>query len=794
MKYDKHILLISSLIMLCLISMNANAQKFTLQNTNVQGFTINSRNTNSINIKHNISDFEIKDNEIIFEGIQLQSEAGTPNLPNNSCFILIPNNSRPTVEIISSKEKIIENVEIRPAEKITADNDKNIISNNYAEVYNEDAFYPHKICQISDNYNIRAFNFILLNVAPFQYNPVRKSLKITYDIELKISYNDNANYLYDNRLRSKEWDNLLKDIVLNPETISDFNYDYYLKEIIENDKEGCEYLIITPDNQDIKKWADSLAIFRNEQGILTKVININEIEENKPLVIKDYFHNIYQNWDLVPSSILLFGDYSMDNTKGISSFFLNDHPETNLKYLTDNKLVDFNNDNLPEINIARLPVANEEEAELMTRKIFRYEREPSDNQDYYSKPITAMGFQESRWFQLCSEVIAGFFAQKGRTPERINAIYEGIPDSVWSTAANTEKIIDYFGPEGLDYIPSDLKHLHDWNSDSYKLTEAINNGSFMVQHRDHGRYQNWGEPFLSNVEINTLENEDLCFIMSANCQTGHFNYGWGSGNDCFAERFLRVKNGAIAVVAASETSYSFVNDTYVWGYYDYLWNEFMPSFGDNNTIFKYPSFANVYGKYFLKQSSWPYLNDYKDITYKLFHYFGDAYLQLNTQMPEHIEISHPNSINSACSHIMIKKDNDTRLALSVDGKIIATSLGSDSMISFKPQIAGKKIKVVATKQDHYRYEGYIDVVSYLNNDELKVYPNPTRSKIFIESRNIKSVVMYNTLGQILYQYDNNSILPSEKIIIDCEDIKERLLHLHIIYDDGRVKTIKTMKL
>ena len=121
MKYDKHILLISSLIMLCLISMNANAQKFTLQNTNVQGFTINSRNTNSINIKHNISDFEIKDNEIIFEGIQLQSEAGTPNLPNNSCFILIPNNSRPTVEIISSKEKIIENVEIRPAEKITAD-------------------------------------------------------------------------------------------------------------------------------------------------------------------------------------------------------------------------------------------------------------------------------------------------------------------------------------------------------------------------------------------------------------------------------------------------------------------------------------------------------------------------------------------------------------------------------------------------------------------------------------------------------------------------------------------------
>ena len=73
--------------------------------------------------------------------------------------------------------------------------------------------------------------------------------------------------------------------------------------------------------------------------------------------------------------------------------------------------------------------------------------------------------------------------------------------------------------------------------------------------------------------------------MSTNCRTGNFRYGEGN-NDCFAERLLRIENGAVAVIAASETSFSFVNDTYVWGFYDYLWNDFMPNYGSNNTTFK----------------------------------------------------------------------------------------------------------------------------------------------------------------------------------------------------------------
>ena len=568
-----------------------------------------------------------------------------------------------------------------------------------------------------------------------------------------------------------------------PLSVDDKNYDTQLRNILDNNLDGCLYLIVTPDNSDIAQWADTLARFRNEQGIYTKVVNINDVCENKPIPLRDYFKYIYENWDMAPSAILLFGDYSTDATQGLRSFFLSNHHENNIDYLTDNKFVDFNNDNLPELVIARMPAANAQQAELMVKKTIRYETHPSTNPDYYNRPVTAMGFEESKWFQLCSEIIAGYFEKKGKEPNRLNSINKGQPDSVWSTGENTDLVLDYFGENGLNYIPDNLKHLTDWNANQYDLSRAINEGTFIVQHRDHGTFQNWSNPYFSNNEINKLENEDLTFIMSANCQTGDFNYGEGN-KDCFAERFLRTENGCVAIVAASQISYSFVNDTYVWGFYDYLWNDFMPMSGDNTTTFKYPAFANTYAKYYLKQSSWPYITTYKDITYNLFHYFGDAFLQLNTEMPREISINYPREIATDCNSFIIEKEKDTRVAFSIDGKIIATSFDDNNIIDIDPLLKENKIKVVATKQDCFRHEGFIEVKSKLTDNDLNIYPNPTKDILFVEGKDIKLIEIYNTLGQKLIIINNSEM--RERIDIDCNMLKKGLFHLQIIKEDERV--------
>ena len=172
------------------------------------------------------------------------------------------------------------------------------------------------------------------------------------------------------------------------------------------------------------------------------------------------------------------------------------------------------------------------------------------------------------------------------------------------------------------------------------------------------------------------------------------------------------------------------------------------------------------------------------MTYNLFHYFGDAYLQLNTEMPQEIDISYPKEILTDCSSFSISKDNKTRVAFSVDGEIIATSFGEDTLINIEPFYKEGRIKVVATKQDHYRHEGYIHVKSYLNHTDLNIYPNPAKDIVYIEGKDIKEVMVYNTLGQVLMIINNNAV--TEKMELNCSTLKKGLFHLHIIYEDKRV--------
>ena len=71
--------------------------------------------------------------------------------------------------------------------------------------------------------------------------------------------------------------------------------------------------------------------------------------------------------------------------------------------------------------------------------------------------------------------------------------------------------------------------------------------------------------------------------------------------------------------------------------------------------------------------------------------------------------------------------------------------------------------------------------SILTNDDLNIYPNPTKDILFVESKGINKIEVYNSLGQMLMEFNNNA--SDEKISIDCSTLKNGLFHLHIIYED-----------
>lgn len=560
-------------------------------------------------------------------------------------------------------------------------------------------------------------------------------------------------------------------------------------------RNGCDYLIITPDNDDIKQWADTLRSFRETQGIITKVLTISNISANNPDALKAFLHTAYDEWSPCPAAVLLLGDYNSAPAQGITSFALTNHPEgQNYEpYLADNSLVDFNNDGLPDMVIARMPATNSDEAQLMVQKTLEYERHPYADEEYYAHPVTAMGYHRTRWFQLCTEIIAGYLENNGKQVTHLNAIHQGTPDSIWSTGQRTEQVLSYFGPDGRGYIPATMSHLTDWSAGADDITSAINDGTYLLIHRDHGTFQTWGEPYFSNDLINELHNDKLTFVMSANCQTGDFSYGHGH-SDCLAERFLRIPHGAVGIIAASQLSFSYVNDTYVWGFFDYLYPDFMPDYGEQHYEFQYPAFANAYGKYFLKQSSWPSNSNYKNVTCQLFHYFGDAYLQLFSEVPQTLTVTHTGSIHTNDTQVAIQADEEAIIALSVDNQLIARrkSNGNEMMVYFNiPQNEGAVIKVVVTKQNHYRHESTILVTDNIGVDESYaarsycIYPNPVDDIMHVEGTDIRNIKIINTLGQVINTYDN--LDNSTTVSIDCRNLKQGLYYVIISGQNTVVK-------
>ena len=102
--------------------------------------------------------------------------------------------------------------------------------------------------------------------------------------------------------------------------------------------------------------------------------------------------------------------------------------------------------------------------------------------------------------------------------------------------------------------------------------------------------------FLYISDFSGLNNDDLAFFFSINCLTGKFNYS----SECFTEALTRYPHRALGAIGASEVYYSFVNDLYVLGMWDYMSPDFRPIYGIAGPDLIYPGFANTYGKYYLE--------------------------------------------------------------------------------------------------------------------------------------------------------------------------------------------------
>ena len=702
------------LVMFCsLIFAEQSTQQIQYENSwGKQGFTLTDQSAAGVNLIYSINNFAIEELElnnelmskISLSGQIIPNDEGRPDLPAESRFIAIPEGAEVRMEIVSSRLESYQNMEIMPAPRLPLDTERGPLEyHKNEEIYTRNAFYPENPLIVSEMTEIRGVDAVILGITPFQYNPVTKELLVYKDLEIQVSFVGGNGQFGENRLRSIWWEPILKGSLINYESLPEFS----LNKTSNSRTEDYEYIIISPDDPDFLAWADSIAVYRKLQGIRTGVVTTTEIGGNTPTAIETYINNAYNNWDIPPVAVLLLGDYGTTGSTIVS-------PIWNNYCVSDHIYADVTGNSVADVVLARITAQNEADLQVMITKFLDYERNPITDADFYDHPITALGWQTERWFQVCAETIGGYWyheLEKNRV--RINAVYEGNPDvDPWSTYSNTSVVLNYFGPNGLGYIPQTPAELGGWTGgNAAAINQTINDGSFMMVHRDHGSESGWGEPDYDSGNVAMLTNEYPIFVFSINCLTGKYNIN----GECFAEVFHRHEQGALGLIAASEVSYSFVNDAYMWGVFDHMWPDFMTDLATFPTDcdFILPAFANAAGKLFLMGSNWPNNNQSKPVTYNLFHHHGDAFLNVYSEVPQQLSVFHDSELMSGAEEFEVTADEGSFIGLTLNGEVIGTAVGTGSPVSIliPIQIPNTTMTVTVTKQNHYRYSDEVEVIS-----------------------------------------------------------------------------------
>ena len=693
-----------------------------------QTFTITDSDASHISLRFELNEFSLDtvrhNGELMYtiatKGIVAPNEYGMPDLPTFNRFIAIPQGATAVIEFRGTRSERMEHITIAPSYGSRFENDPELPFHKDSKTYATDATYPESAVVMAAPQSLRGVDVVHLGICPIQFNPVRQEITVNRQFDIDIRFEGGNGHFGDDRLRSPYWDPILQNNILNYNCLPAIDYDARRQEGIRNRAIGCEYLILTPDNDAFISAAQDLANYRIRQGIDTKVMSIGETGATTTTTLRNWFRDIYSHWDIPPVAVCILADHGENLQLNIPAYRTL-HPIEDFVN-TDNPYADVDDDRLPDMCFSRIVAQNESELSLLIGKQYEYEyTNPVQNLYYYTHPLTAAAWQNPNWFQITIATISGYLSQHGKTPVRVNELYSGEVGSGWSTSNNTSTVVNYFGPNGLGYIPATPGELGGWTGGTAtQVIHAINSGAYLIQHRDHGWTLKWYQPEIYVSDFGEINNPGkMSYLISVNCKTGQFDY---NGN-CFTEALLRMTRdgqnaGIVGAISPSGRTYSFANDIFLWGLWDLFDPEFLPDYGPyaSHIAQWMPSFASVSGKYFLEQAVFPNTDQtMRHTTFNAYHAHGDAFLRVFTEMPQAIVASHDPTI-TAFSPFHITAPEGVQIALSCNyghkDHLLATATGTgqEQTLYVMDYAPTNTVRLTLTGLNYLRHEEDITLV------------------------------------------------------------------------------------
>jgi len=516
------------------------------------------------------------------------SEKGAPLLPKFAQSVILPDNRTVSFEILDVffREITIDNV-IPSRGVIYRNQNLAAIPYVFGDVYANDAWYPKETVLLGTPFILRDIRGAVVSFYPFQYNPVRKILRVAESITVKIKpvAGPVINPCYSTNKRiSPAFAGLYQRRFINYQ-------NHVQRGMVVGDGEKMIVICATPYVSAMKPVID----WKNRTGIRTTLYEYpSQTGGSGADSLKAFIQNRYDK-DTI-TYIMLVGDAAnIPTLKGTISG-LSDPSFTKLA----------GTDHYPDAFIGRLSVESLTHAYQIVDKILRYEQQPDQNGDWYSKAIgmacdmtDSSGVSDEDWMdEMCKMMLDSKYTH-------IDKVYE-------SQTGTLSQVVT-----------------------------ALNEGRGWFNYQGHGTQTSFGFPG-ANVTSYTFKSSKntnkLPVVICVACNTGEFDYKF----ECIAEAATRAAGvGAVAFLGS------------------YIAQPFEPPQQGQKEIVRllseneYMSLgAVVYngGSKILEvgDTATEFLE-----TYETWHLFGDPSLLYFTAKPAALAVTHPQALDTGSQEVEI---------------------------------------------------------------------------------------------------------------------------------------------
>lgn len=311
----------------------------------------------------------------LFTSVRMPSEGSTvkqgePNVPRVTKLVMVSPTGNVQLNVTSSSYTTLTGIDVEPkqpyeGEELEANSLDDMGFAYDGSIYAQDAWYPEEIAAITTPATLRDVRFVTVAVAPVQYNPVRRELRVYDNIEVEVV---NTGGVGENEIIGE-----------TPPYISpSFKAMYSRFENFAGSSldelpvlPGKYMIICISGNTTIANEAQRLVSWHRRKGLDASYVTTATTGATAANM-RDYISSLYYSSGKTLEYVCLFGDpdaaigvVSGSGTQGYDNYF---------GVVTPNGGP--NPDPVPDIAVGRLPATSEGELTEIITKSINYESSP----------------------------------------------------------------------------------------------------------------------------------------------------------------------------------------------------------------------------------------------------------------------------------------------------------------------------------------------------------------------------------------------------------------------------------